>query len=70
MIRKVYETDPLLCPRCGGEMRIIAFIEDRKVIDRIIRGFLELEKIAVQHSQVEYSSLEKSVLSCLHLSIE
>ncbi len=37
MIRKVYETDPLLCPRCGGEMRIIAFIEDHKVIDRIIR---------------------------------
>ena len=20
MIRKVYETDPLLCPRCGGQM--------------------------------------------------
>ena len=36
MIRKVYETDPLLCPKCGGQMRIIAFIEDHKVIDRII----------------------------------
>jgi len=37
MIRKVYEVDPLCCPSCGGQMRIISFIEDHKVIDRIIR---------------------------------
>jgi len=37
MIRKVYEIDPLLCPRCRGQMRIIAFIEDPKAIDKIIR---------------------------------
>ncbi len=37
MIRKVYEIDPLLCPRCGGQMRIIAFIEEPKAIDKIIR---------------------------------
>ncbi len=36
MIRKVYEIDPLLCPKCGGRMSIIAFIEDHTVIDRII----------------------------------
>jgi hypothetical protein len=36
MIRKVYEVDPLLCPRCGGQMRVIAFIEEPKVIDKII----------------------------------
>ena len=37
MIRKAYEVDPLLCPTCGGRMKIISFIEDHKVIDRIIR---------------------------------
>jgi hypothetical protein len=37
MIRKVYELDPLLCPSCGGKMKIIAFIEDPKAIDNIIR---------------------------------
>ena len=26
-IRKVYETDPLICPKCQGEMRIISFID-------------------------------------------
>jgi hypothetical protein len=37
IIKKVYEVDPLICPSCGGQMKIIAFIEDHKVIDRIIR---------------------------------
>ena len=41
MIRKVHEVDPLLCPSCGGQMRIISFIEEPKVIDRII-GHLKL----------------------------
>jgi len=36
MIKKVFEVDPLLCPKCGGQMSIIAFIEDHKVIDKII----------------------------------
>ena len=32
LIRKVYEVDPLVCPRCAGPMRVIAFIEDEAVI--------------------------------------
>ena len=24
MIRKVYEVDPLICPRCGGRMKVVA----------------------------------------------
>jgi len=36
MIRKAYEVDPLICPQCGGEMKVISFIEDHKVIDKII----------------------------------
>ena len=45
MIKKVYEVDPLLCPQCGGEMKVISFIEDHKVIDRII-GQLKLIFVA------------------------
>jgi len=29
--------DPLICPKCGGTMRIVSFIEDHKVIDKIIK---------------------------------
>ncbi len=45
MILKVYEVDPLVCPECGVEMRIIFFIEDHKVIDKIIKH-LKLSFIA------------------------
>jgi hypothetical protein len=27
----------MLCPQCGGGMRIISFITDRTVIDKILR---------------------------------
>jgi hypothetical protein len=37
MIRKVYEVDPLVCPRCGGRMRVVAFLTGYAVVDRIIR---------------------------------
>ena len=36
MIRKVYEVDPMICPKCGGTMKIIAFITEYAVVDRII----------------------------------
>lgn len=36
LIRKVYEADPLQCPKCTGPMRIIALIEDRPVVRRIL----------------------------------
>ncbi|MGB9006519.1 MAG: hypothetical protein WCB96_12410 [Candidatus Aminicenantales bacterium] len=28
MIRKVYEVDPMLCPKCGGTMEVVAFLTD------------------------------------------
>jgi hypothetical protein len=27
LIKRVYEIDPLACPQCGGQMKVIAFIE-------------------------------------------
>jgi hypothetical protein len=37
MITRVYEIDPLVCPRCRAEMRVIAFIIDHQVVDKILR---------------------------------
>src|SRR5437870_2205105 len=36
-IRKVYETDPLICAKCQGEMRIVSFIDQADVIKKILR---------------------------------
>jgi hypothetical protein len=35
MIRKVYEVDPMVCPKCGGQMKVVAFITDYAAVDRI-----------------------------------
>src|SRR2546422_7786051 len=36
LIRKVYEADPLQCPKCKGPMRVIALIDDPGVIRHIL----------------------------------
>ena len=36
MIRKVYEVDPMACPKCGGRMKVVAFITEYAVVDRIM----------------------------------
>ncbi|MCC6610046.1 MAG: transposase [Burkholderiales bacterium] len=36
LIRKVYEADPLECPKCQGPMRLIALIDDPVVVRRIL----------------------------------
>ncbi|MCJ7541527.1 MAG: transposase zinc-binding domain-containing protein [Desulfobacterales bacterium] len=37
LIQKIYNVDPLLCPKCLGVMKIISFIEDKDVIEKILR---------------------------------
>jgi hypothetical protein len=37
LIRKVWAADPLACPKCGGRLRIITFIEDPEIIEKILR---------------------------------
>ena len=34
LIQKVYEFDPLICPKCQGPMRIISFIEEIEIIEK------------------------------------
>jgi len=37
LIQKIYEVDPLTCPKCHGSMKIIAFIEQEEVIKKILK---------------------------------
>lgn len=37
LIQKIYEVDPLVCPKCQGPMKIIAFIEELDIIEKILR---------------------------------
>ena len=37
LLTRIYECLPLQCPRCGQPMRVIAFVLDPPVIERILR---------------------------------
>ncbi len=37
LLARIYEINPLVCPRCGGEMRIIAFVTELEPVGRILR---------------------------------
>ena len=37
LIKKIYEVDPLECPVCQHEMRIIALIEEPKLVKKILK---------------------------------
>ena len=57
MIRKVYEVDPLLCPQCGGQMKIISFLTDYTVVDKII-NHLKLTFVAERPPPPQVASQE------------
>ena len=54
LIHKVYEVDPLECPRCKGPMRVIALIDDKAVIRKIL---CHLDLWAPQHAPKRYLGL-------------
>jgi len=37
LLRRIYELNPFVCPRCEGEMKIIAVITEPGVVDRILK---------------------------------
>jgi hypothetical protein len=44
LIRKIYEIDPLECPKCGSRMRLVAFIEDELIVRKILKHLKLWEK--------------------------
>lgn len=57
-IQKVYEVDPLICEKCGGEMRIISFIQERTVIMKILNHLGIQEKHAHSPPEKEVQTLD------------
>jgi hypothetical protein len=57
MIRKVYEVDLMICSKCGGRMKIVAFLTDFSVVDHII-GHLKLTFVAERPPPPQVASQE------------
>jgi hypothetical protein len=37
LIQKIYEVNPLICPKCQGLMKILSFIDSPEVIKKILK---------------------------------
>ncbi len=37
MLQRIFETDPLTCPKCGETMRIVGFVTQPAIIDKILK---------------------------------
>ena len=44
LIKRIYEIDPLVCPKCGSEMKVVAFIIEHEVVDKILRHLTRREE--------------------------
>ena len=42
LLAKVYEVDPLLCPKCGAAMKVIAVFEGPDELGRILRHLVKI----------------------------
>jgi hypothetical protein len=37
LLHRIFEVDPLLCPKCGTEMKVVGVIMEPAVIDKILK---------------------------------
>jgi hypothetical protein len=64
-IKKIYEVDPLCCPKCGGEMKIISFINEYLVIRQILKHLGLWVQKPSRDPPSRHPSPENSVLESL-----
>ena len=65
LIKKVWEADPLLCPRCSKEMRIVSLIDEKAVIERILRHLgLWQQGVRVSPTTGPPESVDRVIESC------
>jgi hypothetical protein len=54
LLARIYEAFPPLCPRCGGEMRVIAFITEAVVVRGILAHLGEATSPPRTKSAIDY----------------
>ncbi|MGA1870857.1 MAG: hypothetical protein ACMUJM_20160, partial [bacterium] len=59
LIQKIFEIGPLVCPKCGKEMKLVAFITDFKKTQKILKHIGEETQRAPLLSPVTVSAHEQ-----------
>jgi hypothetical protein len=62
LIKRVYEVDPLVCTKCGGQMKILAFLQQPKEIEAICNN-LGIPKHRAPPPLVKTSASKEPTLS-------
>jgi len=62
LIKRIYEVDPLVCPSCGSEMKVIAFITEHPLAPRdpvvdVVHGAVEEHPLRSRHDSPSRRSL-------------
>jgi hypothetical protein len=70
LLRQIFEVDPLRCPQCGSEMRIVAFITQRAVIDRILDHVSRTREAARRAARGPPSTQRRTRASATHQGAE
>ena len=62
-IQKIYNVDPLKCPKCGGQMKIKGFIEDEATIKKVLKklNLWNVKNIDPPCKNVTYSRKNKEL---------
>ena len=42
LIKKVYDMDPLVCPRCGNDMKILSIIMEPAEVNKVLRHLVKI----------------------------
>jgi hypothetical protein len=45
LLARLFESLPLVCPNCGGQMRIVAFITDAASVEQMVRPIGEPARV-------------------------
>jgi hypothetical protein len=64
-IKKIWEVDPLECPKCASEMKIVSFITE----DEVIRKILENVDLRPNKSTAAERAPPSAILPTTNLSL-
>ena len=61
LIAKVYDVDPLTCRKCGGKLKIVAYLHDQRAVRKILDhlGLSEPEQERPPPPEVRYVPVDE-----------
>lgn len=66
LIQKIYEVDPLTCPKCKGSMKILSFIDQPEVIKAILQHIGLWERESRPPPKTKASSSDYCAVEHIH----